>query len=72
MFFRLTTTSLQKRFNNVLSADIDKYACEVYKHLYNEDSYNDVTSDEFKSKVENTEYDVFPLSVTTDSDIIAF
>ena len=49
---------LTGRFNNVLSADIDKYACEVYKHLYNEDSYNDVTSDEFKSKVENTEYDV--------------
>lgn len=49
---------LTGRFNNVLSADIDKYACQVYKHLYNEDSYNDVTSDEFKNKVENTEYDV--------------
>ena len=49
---------LTGRFNNVLSADIDKYACQVYKHLYNEDSFNDVTSEEFKNKVENTEYDV--------------
>ena len=46
------------RFKNVLSADIDKYACQVYKHLYNEDSQNDVTSEEFKFKVENTEYDI--------------
>lgn len=30
----------------------------MYKHLYNEDSYNDVTSDEFKIKVEKTDYDV--------------
>lgn len=49
---------LTGRFNNVLSADIDKYACQVYKHLYNEDSYNDVTSEKFKKKVENTEYDI--------------
>lgn len=49
---------LTGRFSNVLSADIDKYACQVYKHLYNEDSYNDVTNEEFKNKVENTEYDV--------------
>lgn len=46
------------RFKNVLSADVDKYACEVYKHLYNEDSYNDVTSNEFKEKVEKTNYDI--------------
>lgn len=49
---------LTGRFKNVLSADIDKYACQVYKHLYNEDSYNDVTSDEFKEKVDNTNYDI--------------
>lgn len=46
------------RFKNILSADVDKFACEVYKHLYNEDSYNDVTSDEFKEKVEKTNYDI--------------
>lgn len=46
------------RFNNVLSAEIDKYACKVYKHLYNEDPYNDVTDEKFKKKVEKTAYDV--------------
>ena len=46
------------RFKNVLSADIDKFACLAYKHLYNEDSYNDVTSDEFKKKCESTNYDI--------------
>ncbi len=46
------------RFTNVLSADVDKYACAVYKHLYNEDSYNDVTTEEFKTKVEKTDYDI--------------
>ena len=46
------------RFTNVLSADVDKYACLTYKHLYGEDSYNDVTSQEFKEKVEKTSYDI--------------
>lgn len=44
-------------FINVLSAEIDKYACETYKHLYGEDPFNDVASEEFKKKVEETEYD---------------
>lgn len=46
------------QFQNVLSAEIDKYACETYKHLYGDDPYNDVTSEVFKQKVENTQYDV--------------
>ena len=46
------------RFENVLSAEIDKYACETYKHLYNEEPFNDVTSEEFKAKVEATPYDI--------------
>lgn len=46
------------KFSNVLSAEIDKYACETYKHLYGENPYNDVTSEEFKEKVENTDYDI--------------
>lgn len=45
-------------FENVLSAEIDKNACLTYKHLYGEDPFNDVTSEEFKQKVENTPYDV--------------
>ncbi|MDQ1147035.1 DNA (cytosine-5)-methyltransferase 1 [Bacillus sp. SORGH_AS 510] len=46
------------RFENKLSAEIDKYACKTYMHLYDEDPFNDVTSEEFKTKVENTTYDV--------------
>ena len=49
---------LTNSFENVLSAEIDKYACITYNHLFNEDPYNDVTSEEFKKKVEATAYDV--------------
>src|SRR5699024_6243096 len=49
---------LTSRFNNVLSAEIDKYACETYKHIFNEDPFNDVKSNEFKLKVKNTSYDI--------------
>lgn len=45
-------------FKNVLAAEIDKYAAATYKHLYGEDPTNDLTSEEFKKKVVNTEYDV--------------
>ena len=49
---------LTDKFENILSAEIDKYACLTYKHLYNENPYNDVTTEEFKKKVENINYDV--------------
>lgn len=45
-------------FTNVLAAEIDKYACQTYQHLYGEDASNDLTSDDFKKKVVNTPYDV--------------
>lgn len=45
-------------FRNVLSAEIDKNACLTYKHLYGEDAMNDITTEEFKNKVDDTEYDV--------------
>lgn len=45
-------------FENILSAEIDKYACEVYEYLYGENPYNDVTSNEFKEKVKKVKYDV--------------
>ena len=45
-------------FENVLSSEIDKYACQTYMHLYGENPENDLTSEEFKTLVENTEYDV--------------
>lgn len=49
---------LTGRFENVLAAEIDPYAARTYKHLYGEDPTNDLTSEEFKRKVVNTEYDV--------------
>ena len=49
---------LTGQFENVLSAEIDRYACQMYEHLYGENPQNDVTDDEFKLKVENTKYDV--------------
>lgn len=49
---------LTGRFQNVLSAEIDRYACMTYKHLYGEDPFNDVTSEQFKEKVSNINYDV--------------
>lgn len=45
-------------FKNVLSAEIDKYACMTYEHLYGDNPQNDITSEEFKQKVENTNYDI--------------
>lgn len=45
------------RFENVLSAEIDNYACQTYEHLYHENPKNDVTSEDFKKRVEETNYD---------------
>ena len=49
---------LTGQFVNVLSSEIDKYACRTYQHLYGDNPENDLTSDEFKQQVENTEYGV--------------
>ncbi len=45
-------------FENLISAEIDKYACLTYEHIYNENPYNDVTSELFKKKLEEINYDV--------------
>lgn len=42
----------------VLSAEIDDYACKTYEHLFGENPKNDLTTDEFKTLVEQTEYDI--------------
>lgn len=39
---------------NVLSAEVDKYACLTYEHLYGENPNNDLTSEKFKNTVENS------------------
>ena len=45
-------------YKNVLSAEIDPYACKTYECLYGENPYNDITSKEFKFIVKRIEYDV--------------
>lgn len=45
-------------FRNVLSAEIDTYACQTYRHLFGDDPCNDLTTDEFKDMVASTPYDV--------------
>lgn len=49
---------LTGQFENVLSSEVDKYACKTYQHLYGDNPENDLTTDAFKQKVENTSYDV--------------
>jgi DNA (cytosine-5)-methyltransferase 1 len=49
---------LTDNFQNILSAEIDKYACMTYEHLYGENPQNDVTTQEFKEKVKEIDYDV--------------
>lgn len=38
-------------FKNLTSAEVDKFACQTYEHLFGENPYNDVTSDEFLKKL---------------------
>lgn len=45
-------------FTNVLSAEIDEYACKTYEHLYGENPRNDLTSPDFKKICATTDYDV--------------
>lgn len=45
-------------FENVLSAEIDPWAALTYKNLFGDDPTNDLTSEEFKSIVDQTDYDI--------------
>ncbi|WP_273227042.1 DNA (cytosine-5-)-methyltransferase [Mogibacterium timidum] len=49
---------LTGHFNNVLAAEIDRFACMTYEYLYHEDAFHDLTTEGFKTLVEGTEYDV--------------
>ena len=49
---------LTGEFHNVLSAEIDIAASKTYEHLFGEDPINDLTTEEFKRKVFEIEYDV--------------
>ena len=46
------------QFENVMSAEVDRFACMTYEHLYNENPHNDLTSVEFKDRVAELEYEV--------------
>lgn len=50
---------LTGKTENVLSAENDKYACKTYEHLYNENPMHDITTDEFKDLMKETDYDIF-------------
>ena len=45
-------------FHNVLAAEIDKYACMTYQHLYGDNANHDLTSEEFKAELDTLQYDV--------------
>lgn len=45
-------------FTNLMAAEIDRYACMTYQHLYGEDANNDLTSEEFKAALDELHYDV--------------
>lgn len=45
-------------YRNVASAEIDEMACKTYEHLFHEDPRNDVTSEEFKKRLQELRYDV--------------
>lgn len=49
---------LTGEFENVLSAEIDDFACKTYEHLFGDNPKNDLTSEEFKKIAASTEYDV--------------
>lgn len=45
-------------FTNLMAAEIDRYACMTYQHVYGEDANNDLTSEEFKAALDELHYDV--------------
>ena len=45
-------------FQNIMAAEIDKYACMTYQHLYGDNANHDLTSAEFKSELDTLQYDV--------------
>lgn len=49
---------LTGKFTNVLSAEIDEYACKTYEHLFGENPKNDLTSEDFKELAVRTEFDI--------------
>lgn len=49
---------LTGEFKNILSAEIDNFACATYEKLFGENPHNDITTERFKQMVESINYDV--------------
>ena len=45
-------------FQNIIAAEIDRFACMTYAHLQGEDANHDLTSEDFKVELEQLQYDV--------------
>ena len=45
-------------FINISASEIDRFACITYQHLYGEDASHDLTSEDYKTLLEKTPYDV--------------
>ena len=45
-------------FENVFSVENDKYACQMYEHLFGENPMGDLTDDELKSEIKTIEFDI--------------
>jgi DNA (cytosine-5)-methyltransferase 1 len=45
-------------YKNVLSCENDKFACETYKHLFNENPFGDITDVNFQEKIKSTNFDL--------------
>ncbi|MCD7781540.1 MAG: DNA (cytosine-5-)-methyltransferase [Methanosphaera sp.] len=43
---------------NVFSAEIDKYACATYMHLYHENPMQDISKESCKEKIKHIDYDI--------------
>lgn len=49
---------LTGKFSNVLSAEIDEYACKTYEHMFKDNPQYDLTSETFKELTVQTDYDI--------------
>lgn len=45
-------------YQNVLSSEVDKYACMTYEHLFDENPNNDLMTEKFKVETQQTPYDI--------------
>lgn len=49
---------LTDKFENIISAEIDDFACKTYEHLYGDNPKHDLTESSFKKKIYDLNFDV--------------